>query len=231
MGEGLVTLEMMRHPASTTLVDRVDGYLDALGFAGPEQLLVRDAVAGERDRVVADWARTRSVPVGSPGIEEQGAAVIDQLAGLGECAPGTLGWAFHEFTSRHGFTYEADHLSLVGHDFAHVIAGYEAVPEGELALQAFLVSATGGGAHASGLLASLLLDEVGLLPFPDIEPKVAVLDRPGATELFADAVLRGSRTAQDIQGLDHVALADQDLAALRAELGIAVPESGPFTLP
>jgi len=229
VGEGLITLELMAHPADPALVDRVDRYLTALGFEGPEQILVRDAVAGERDRVIADWTRTRTPSVSDPTPATDESAVLARVAGLKASPPGTLGRSLHDFTQRHGFAYEEGHLSLIGHDFAHVIAGYEAVPEGELALQAFLVAAMGGGAHASGLLATLLLDEVGLLPFPDVEPKVAVLDRPGATELFVDAVLRGSGVGLDVQLLDHLELADRDLVELRTELGIPAPVPGRFT--
>lgn len=229
VGEGLITLELMAHPAAPALVDRVDRYLTALGFEGPDQILVRDAVAGERDRVIADWTRTRTPSVSDPTPTTDESAILARVAGLGASPPGTLGRSLHDFTERHGFAYEEGHLSLVGHDFAHVIAGYEAVPEGELALQAFLVAAKGGGAHASGLLATLLLDEVGLLPFPDVEPKVAVLDRPGATALFVDAVLRGSGVGLDVQLLDHLEFADRDLVELRTELGIPAPVPGPFT--
>jgi hypothetical protein len=229
VGEGLVTLELMRHPGSDALTERIDGYLVALGFEGPEQLLVRDAVAGAADQVLTDWSRTRtaSVSVTDAGVDEL--AVLDQVAATADCPPGSLGRAFHDFNVRHGFSYSVGGLSLVGHDFAHVITGYEAVPEGELALQAFLVAAGGGAEHASGLLASLLLYEVGLLRFPEIEPKTAVLDRPGATDLLVDAVRRGSDVTQDVQALDHLALVDRDLIGLRVELGVDAPELGPFT--
>lgn len=229
VGEGLVVLELVRRPASADLADRVDAYLHALGYEGSDQILVRDAVAASRQRVVDDWSRTRTPSVSAPPAEVDADALLAQLDELGECAPGTLGRSLHDFLDRNRFTYEPGHLSLVGHDFAHVIAGYEAVPEGELALQAFLVAAGGGGQHASGLLASLLLYEVGLLPFDGIEPKVAALERPGATELFVDAIDRGLGVRLDIQALDHLAMVDRDLAELRAELAVPEPAAGPFT--
>ena len=229
VGEGLVVLELVRRPASAALADQVDRYLEALGYEGSDQLLVRDAVAASRERVVADWARTRTASVSAPPPEGDADQLLGALAALSACAPGTLGRSFHEFVERNGFTYERSHLSLVGHDFAHVIAGYEPVPEGELALQAFLVAAGGGGQHASGLLASLLLYEVGLLPFDGVEPKVAALERPGAADLFADAVARGVGVTLDIQAIDHLALVDRELADLRAGLGVSEPVVGPFT--
>ena len=229
VGEGLVLLELVRRPASAVLADRVDTYLDALGYEGSDQVLVRDAVAASRERVVADWSRTRTPSVSAPPPEVDAEALLARLDALDRCAPGTLGRAFHDFLARNPFTYEPGHLSLVGHDFAHVIAGYEPVPEGELALQAFLVAAGGGGQHASGLLASLLLYEVGLLPFDGVEPKVAALERPGATELFVDAIDRGLGVPLDIQALDHLAMVDRDLAELRADLAVPEPVAGPFT--
>lgn len=227
--EALITLELVRHPASAPLADQVDRYLAALGGAG-EQVLVRDYLHDAREQVARDWARFREGSPDEPGIEGRGETEVAQrLRALAACPPGSAGRSFHDFYERNGFPSPPDHPSLINHDFAHVLAGYEATPEGELALQAMLVAATGGAAHFSGLLASLLLFEVGMLPFPGIEPKSAVLARPGAAALFAEAVARGAAVGRDFQALDHLAFAHRDLAELRAELGIPAPVPGPFT--
>ena len=34
-----------------------------------------------------------------------------------------------DFYRRHGFALPIDHVSLIGHDFAHVLAGYEPTPD------------------------------------------------------------------------------------------------------
>ena len=227
--EALITLELVRHPASAPLAERVDTYIAALGGAD-EQVLVRDYVTDARELVAQDWARLREPSPEEPDLAGRGETELaERLQALGACPPGSAGRSFHDFYERHGFPLPTDHPSLIGHDFAHVLAGYEPTPEGELALQAMLVAATDGTAHFSGLLASLLLFEVGMLPFPDIEPKSAVLARPGAATLLADAVARGAAAGCDFQALDHVALADRDLAELRTELGIPAPVPGPFT--
>ena len=227
--EALITLELVRHPPSAPLAERVGTYLAALGGAD-EQVLVRDELADARDQLAEDWTRLREPPASEQGLAgSPEAEVVGRLQTLGACPPGSLGRSFHDFDRRHGVQVAMDHLSLVPHDFAHVLAGYEATPEGELALQAMLVTATAGGSHFSGLLASLLLFEVGMLPFPDIEPKVAVLARPGAAALFAEAASRGAHAGFDFQDVDHLALADRDLVELRAELGIPAPTPGPFT--
>lgn len=227
--EALITLELLRHPASAPLTEQVAAYIAALGGAD-EQVLVQDYLTDAREQVAQDWARFREASQDEPGIQgDDETEIAEQLRALVACPPGSAGRAFHDFYARHGFPLPTDHQSLISHDFAHVLAGYEATPEGELALQAMLVAATGGDAHFSGLLASLLLFEVGMLPFPDIEPKSAVLARPGAAALFAEAVARGAATGRDFQALDHLALADRDLVELRAELGIPAPVPGPFT--
>ena len=227
--EALITLELLRHPASAPLAEQVDTYIAALGGAD-EQVLVQDYLTDAREQVALDWARLREASQEEPGIEGSGETEIaERLGALAACPPGSAGRSFHDFYERHGFPLPTDNPSLISHDFAHVLAGYEATPEGELALQAMLVAATGGAAHFSGLLASLLLFEVGMLPFPDIEPKSAVLARPGAAALFAEAVARGAAAGCDFQSLDHLALADRDLAELRTELRIPTPVPGPST--
>ena len=91
---------------------------------------------------------------------------------------------------------------------------------------AFLIGTARGESYFSSLLAALLLFEVGMLPFPDIEPVTAVLDRPGAADLFAVALERGLQCPADIAG-DHQSMLARPLSEVRAELGIPEPEPGP----
>jgi hypothetical protein len=227
VAEMLVALELMRHPASAELTARVATYLDALGGAD-EQAIARDYVADAREQVIADWSRLQEPLLLEPDlVDADERDVLARLQALADCPPGSLGRSWHDFYDRNGFALPLHQLTLVEHDFTHVLGGYEATPEGELALQVMLVAATDGRRHVSSLLASLLLFEVGMLPFPDIEPKVAVLARPGAAEFFADAIARGLATRTDFHDLDP--LADRDLVELRAELGIPAPVPGPWT--
>ena len=83
-----------------------------------------------------------------------------------------LGRALYDFYRRNGFPYipddEPGQDSLIPHNMTHVIAGYGTTAEAELALQAFLVGAARGERHFSSLAASILLSEVGMVPFPGI---------------------------------------------------------------
>ena len=212
------------------LADRVQRYLTALGAGDDEQQLVRDYVAGEHDRLAADYLRVYQRPAPAVELPADGAdELAARLDALSTCPQGSVGRVFDDFYARHGYAWPFDDPSMVTHDFTHVLAGYEPTPEGEVALQAMLVSATDGERHYPGLLVSLLLFEVGMLPFNDLVPKEAVLARPGAAELIGVALARGVRCGVDFADLDHLSLAGRDLAEVRAELGIEAPAPGPST--
>ena len=84
-------------------------------------------------------------------------------------------------------------------------------------------------ARFPGLLASLLLDEAGVVPFPGIVPREAVLARHGATDLFVEALRRGISCGSDAFDLDFVTLADRPLIEMRRDLDVPAPPDGPFT--
>ena len=231
VGELLVTLEFMRHPASAPLTQRVGEYLDAMGVDDGFQRLAQDYLAGDRELVGRDWERVRQPDLQEGFIEgksdeEIGAAMM----ALGELPADSLGRALFEFYRRNGFPYipddEPGQDSLIPHDMTHVIAGYGTTAEAELALQAFLVGAARGERHFSSLAASILLFEVGMVPFPGIEATDSVLARPDAAELMAKAIERGLRCDGDVAG-DHSDFLDQPLVEVRRQLGIPAPEPGP----
>lgn len=224
--QALIVLEFARHPASAQLVSAVESAAAALGIDEPMLLVARRAAAHDHDLLMADWRRfAQTTPVEAALREHPGAASTHRLASLGDCAPGTLGRAFADFYSRWGLTYpdvaEPMGVNLVSHDFAHVLSGYnpnEAIEE--VALSAMIVSATNGEAHFSSLTASMALYETGLFDVLDITPTEGVLARAGSPEIFADAMRRGASCTADFIALDHLALADEPLGALRDDLGI-----------
>lgn len=227
--EAVVLMEFAHHPPSEAALDVTEEYLAALDEADEFADLVRDQARRAQENAAEDLARLSGSSTVEPGIA--GATVEElrsRLDALRNHAPGTLGHAFVDFYDSNGFEWPLHNPSLVHHDFDHVLAGYGTTPEGELALQAMLAGAD--GRHFSGLLASLLLFEAGLVPFGNIEPTEAALARPGAAELFADALRRGARCGKDFSSVDHFASAGRNLAELRAELGIDPPPPGPFTL-
>jgi hypothetical protein len=227
--EGLVVLELACHPPSEALVERVQQYLTALG-SDESQVLARDYVRDERAQMEVDYRRIYQKP---PLEDSLVGAGDDDLAGrltaLATCRPGTVGRSFHDFYRRHDYAWPVQDPSMVWHDLSHVLAGYRPLPEAEIALQAMMTAATGGQLHYPGLLVSLLLYEVGMVPFNGLEPKESVLGRPGAADLFGSAIARGLRCGADFGALDLFEMADQDLAQVRGELGIDAPPTGPFT--
>jgi hypothetical protein len=214
--QAMIVLEFARHPASEQLVAAVESAAAVLGIDEPMLLVARRA----------DWKRfARGTPVqpalrGRPDAENAA-----RLASLRDCAPGTLGRAFADFYARWGLEYpdvaEPMGVNLITHDFSHVLSGYnpnEAIEE--VALSAMIVSATNGESHFSALTASMALYEAGSFDVLDITPTKGVLGRPGSPEIFADAMRRGASCTADFAAIDHLALADEPLEALRADLGI-----------
>lgn len=231
VGEILVTLELVRHPPSEALTDRVGEYIDALGIEDGFQKIAADYLANSRERVARDWERVRQPNIVEGFIENlSNEQIKEKMNSLADLPNGVLGRALFDFYRRNGFAFisedDPDQDSLIPHDLTHVIAGYGATAEAEIALQGFMVGAARGENHFSSLLASLLLFEVGMLPFPGIEPTQGALAQPGAAELFATAVERGLQCHGDIEA-DHEEMLELPLSEVRAKLGIPEPEPGP----
>ena len=220
----LVVLEFCRHPDDDAQASRVEEYARALGVDEPFLVVARDALTATQEQVMADWGRFRE-PLGhEPGILDADAALAARLRELGDLPVGTLGRAYFDFYERWGIAFPGEEgggdASLVQHDFCHVLAGYEPDAPSEVALQAMLTSATNFEHHFSGLVASLALFESGKFDILEITPRVAALDRPGATDELAEAFRRGASCTGDFSTIDHMMRAHEPIDAVRAECGI-----------
>jgi hypothetical protein len=220
----LVVVEFCRHPGTIDQADRVEDYARALGAGEPFLLVARDALTAGQTEVMADWARFREVMTVEPGVEAADAALGARLRALGDCPAGSLGRAYFDFYDQWSLAFPGEagggDVSLVAHDFSHVLAGYGADAPSELALQAMLTSATGFDHHFSGLVASLSLYEAGKFDILGLDPKVGALDRPGAAAELADAFRRGAACTCDFSAIDHLSRADDALDAVRADCRI-----------
>ena len=229
IGEILVMLELVRHPPSAALTSRVAEYLAALDIEDGFQSIAKDYLEGAREEIGKDWERVREPDLVEHFLDDlNDSKVSEKMRALAKLPEGTLGRALFDFYRRNGFPWipENDEESLIPHDLTHVLAGYGTTAEAEVALQAFLVGAARGERHFSSMLASLLLFEVGMLPFPGIETTQGVLGRPDTPELVASAIERGLQCHGDI-AVDHENMLDRPLAQVRAELGIPDPTPGP----
>ncbi|HEX3796265.1 MAG TPA: hypothetical protein VG226_03645 [Acidimicrobiales bacterium] len=222
----MVILQFARHPASEELADSVERYASILGVDEPMLVVARDAARHSKELLMADWARFARNSKGSPQLhnrsDDEFAAQFDALR---QCPDGSLGRAFIDFYQSNGFALPATatglSLSLVNHDFTHVLTGYrpnDAVEE--VAISAMLVSSANGEEHFSALAASMALYEVGLFDILGITPTKGVLDRHGAPEVFAEAMRRGASCSADLAAIDHLALADQPIRDIRGSFSI-----------
>jgi hypothetical protein len=220
----LVVLEFCRHVDGDAQADRAEEYARAIGADEPLVLVARDALTEHQDRVMADWNRFREELHVEPQAPVADPALAVRLRGLSACPPGSLGRAYFDFYDRWQLPFPGEEgggtATLVQHDFTHVLAGYEADPPSEIALQAMLTSATGFEHHFSGLVASLSLFESGTFDIDDITPKVGALARPGATAELGEAFRRGASCTCDFAEIDHLARADDALDDVRRDCGI-----------
>ena len=158
---------------------------------------------------------------------------------LPEMPYGSLGWAFGSFYRRSKLTIPGRDTPNPGyyvcHDMNHVITGYEATGPGEIALGAFKLALNNSNANWMASLTNFLIHEVGLfthgtdlqfVPYGrDGDPYHVggirgALDLPGAPELFAEALQRGSACRGDFSQLDHLAIAHVPLIEIRREFNV-----------
>ena len=157
-------------------------------------------------------------------------AIAQKWESLRDMPAGSWGRGVADFYARHGFPFPGERHGIyeVGarHDFVHVLADYEATPEGELDVFAFIAAAM---PDEKGLV--LLAVTIGLFQDGAIHHvagkavKIArtdTLDDQGAAERWAEALDRGRRCPVDVMGgIDHFALAPMPLEEARVRLGVA----------
>jgi hypothetical protein len=167
------------------------------------------------------------------GILREDAATIHRYRALGMLPNGSLGRCFfdHLRTARLPFPGERGGFpeGAIFHDFAHVLAGFDTTPEGEMQAAAFQAGFTRDAVDFFTWLFSIVLHTTGinLLPF-SIPLRVGRIGEGTLAVDVLDALKRGSAVATDL-GADwdywqDVAL---PLASARARLGIP-PNAAPF---
>jgi hypothetical protein len=243
----MVTLEMLCHPLPRGLARNVERYAKALHVDEPMVEAARGLAHHHVALMYADvqrnswytedakrWilhgslyelARSRVAYLGVASDE----AIARKWRALRDCPDGSLGRGVADFYESHGFPFPGERhgISEIGaqHDFVHVLSGYEATPEGEIDVFAFIAAAMPDPRGFTLLVMTLLLFQNAGIKHVAAK-KVAIarsdtLSDPGAVGRFADAVRRGiACTVDPLGGIDHFALADEQLDALRKRFGI-----------
>jgi len=231
----LVVLELCRHPFTATQAARVAQYADALALDGMGLEFCRDlasrgveAARADHDRFEANLRSEQQEPrlrTRRQRADDTDPELVARILALADLPDGTLGHALTRFYADFGLTVPGASASemndaFVAHDMNHVIAGYDPVAEGELALGAFQMGMNDSEVSWLLCLTNLAIHEAGVIQLGDIAPKSATLGRPGAAETFARALARGSRCTGDFAVADHLGMAALPLADVRARFGV-----------
>ena len=250
--QAIVTLEMLDDPVPPALATHIRRYARTLDVDEPMVEAARHAARGHLALMYADiqrnsyytheaieqavdghlWRALRSKfaysnLVASRSIERRWAALADMPKGsLGHTTAEF--YRIHEFPipgARHGIGEIGAH-----HDFVHVLADYAPNPDGEINVFAFIATAMDDPKGFVQLVMTLGLFQNATITH--VAGKRVVLARggtlaePDACERFADALHRGTACKVDALGMDHFAIAEEPLDALRDRFGI-VPREDP----
>jgi hypothetical protein len=251
-----IVLDLCRHPRSEAQLQRLEAYAAALRFDGPQIATVREFAHLSATEATARFIRlydsympelSEHYNSGIPGKPHQyDDEFFERVKRLAEMPYGSLGWAFSSFYTRSKLKAPGRDTPNPGyyvcHDMNHVITGYEATGPGEIALGAFKLALNNNDANWMASMTNFLIHEVGLFvhgsdlqfvphggdgdPY-HVEGIRGALDMPGAPELFAEALERGSACLGDFSQLDHLAMAHIPLAEIRREYHI-LPLSRPM---
>jgi hypothetical protein len=241
----VVALELLKDP-TPELARHVRQYARTLAVQEPMVNAARRVADGQLALMYADiqrnsyyteeakheilqghvWRLLRSKFAYSNVVASQ--AIERKWATLADMPVGSLGRTVAEFYRIHHFPLPGARRGIgeVGaqHDFVHVLADYPPSPEGEIDVFAFIAAAMWDPKGFVQLVMTL-----GLFQNSTINrvagKKVAIarpdtLGDPGATARFGDALHRGTVCKVDALGIDHFAIADQPLDALREQFAI-----------
>lgn len=233
VGELAAALELCRHPLTYDQVELTESLAAALGHSGPDIGLARALVHQQAALALADlrrfeddvrpaWSERTLVQEYLDATPAADAELLARLHSFAELPDGSLGRAYLAFYEDHGIRLPGDDTTtpafFVGHDMNHVIAGYGTTAPEEIALSAMLVGISDDDPHWIILLAGLMAYEVGLAK--RITATSEAMGRPGAAEMFADAMRRGAGCSADFSVADHLSLVELPLDEVRSRFGV-----------
>jgi hypothetical protein len=247
----MVTLEFVLHPEPHDTSVRVEEYARALGVDAPMVHAARRFADDQAALMYLDIQRNalyteeavhnalhgRLYELIRSKLAYQGIRpdrhIASKWRALEDCPDGSWGQGVAAFYHRHHFPFPGERhgISELGaqHDFVHVLADYEADPEGEIDVFAFIAAAMPDPKGFTQFAMTLALFQNGAIRHVAgkkvVIARTDTLDDPGAVQRWADAVRRGTACRVDVMaGVDHFALATRNLDELRTEF--AIPPKG-----
>lgn len=213
-----------------------EGYVVDLGRAAHGHLqwamghMVRENMASITN---APWRAGVTDDVGAWLLPYRGGGgdlvLADRFRGLGGLPEATFGHHFfrHFVANGYAFPGEADALNArfsVPHDSAHVLAGYDTTPGGEILTSTFTAAMHPKNAMAAHVLPVILSWHLDI-KFNDVAKSAAGTLEPAS---FFEAWERGARVTVDLfaDGWDFWTAAEQDIEALRGGYGITPRREG-----
>ena len=161
----MVTLEFVIHPEPPEVAKRVEGYARALDIDLPmvhaarrladqqaallyldiqrNDLYTAEAIHGILHGTLFELIRSKLAYQGMTPDKK----IAEKWHTLEDCPPGSWGRGVADFYHAHHFPFPGDRhgISELGaqHDFVHVLADYDATPEGEIDVFAFIAASMG----------------------------------------------------------------------------------------
>ncbi len=241
----MVMLAFMEHPPSADRERSIGEYARALGVKDAALRVFHDDVKGHARRMMLDTYRTLPfaqwerdnvrvegfAPVARSVLATFGRGSSPSLAArfqaLESCPEGSLGRKLWEMYRDHHWPFPGEPYGVpeptTVHDWVHVLAGYAPTPIGEIQVTSFIAASSDDDRLFGAVLLTLGLYEAGafkLPQFPEL-PEGHALEQPHAPEALADSIRRGAAMEVDLMlGIDHWALADEQVSDLRERFSI-----------
>jgi hypothetical protein len=241
----MVMLAFMEHPPSQERERSIARYADAFDIDDSSVRVFHDYAHEQSKRMMFDvfrsmplagWERQYATEEGASTVVRSLMATLghgsspeltEKFRRLEQCPAGSLGRRLWEM-------YEANHWPFPGeklgvpeattvHDWVHVLAGYAPSPIGEIQVTAYISTSSPNPKLFGAVMLAVGLYEAGAFRLPQFTslPKGGVLEEPHAAEALADAIQRGLVVNCDLmEGIDHWALANEQVVALRERFNI-----------
>ena len=242
----MITLAFVRHPEPRQIGEAIDEYAAALAVDEPMVRAAHELAEQHAALMYLDierncefteetihralhghlWRVLRN-KLAYAGIAPD-RAIAERWQALDGCAEGSWGHEVARFYHEHQFLYPGERhgISEVGarHDWVHVLADYDATPEGEIDVFAFIAASMPDPRGFTQFVMTLGLFQNGSIRHVAGKrvrlARTDTLAAPGAVTRWADALRRGALCTVDVMNVDHFALKEEPLEGVRERFGI-----------